>query len=219
LLRKTGTKEEFDKRLETGAANDWSGNMRNQPRYLTVLLVFIGFVLAGAFDSFGQTETGDTEMAAEEKYSEKECHKKFAVDLNNLVWNLLGEKDRTSDEDEKMIHAAHGSLFHWSAVGTAVNMQRGQWLVSHVYVVLNRPEPAIYHAEKCMQLTEENNFVDFDLAYAYEGMARAYAASGKKTECEKYIQLAEQAGGKIEKKEDRELFFSDFESGPWYGMK
>lgn len=167
----------------------------------------------------GQTKKGENVMGEEKKYSEEECHKKFAVQLNNLVWTLLERKDRSKDEDEKMIHAAHASLFHWGEIGKAVNLQRGQWLVSHVYAVLNRPEPALYHAQRCMELTEAHNFLDFDLAYAYEAMARAYAVSGNKSECEKYIKLAKESGEKIKKKEDKKLFFSDFEKGPWYKMK
>ncbi len=60
---------------------------------------------------------------------------------------------------------------------------------------------------------------DFDLAYAYEAMARAYAVSREKSKCEEYINLAKEAGEKIKAKEDRELFFSDLESGPWYNMR
>lgn len=158
-------------------------------------------------------------MAEEQKYSEQECHKKFAVDLNNPVWNLFGKKDRTAQEDETIVHAAHASCYHWGKVGTAVNLQRGEWLISHVYAVLNRPEPALHHAKTCMEITKENNLIDFDLAYAYESMARVFASSGKKSESQEYIKLAKDAGEKIKNKEDKDLFFSDFELGPWYNVK
>jgi len=52
---------------------------------------------------------GGDKMTGEKKYSEQECHKKFAVDLNNLVWNLLGKDGRIKEEDETMVHAAHAS--------------------------------------------------------------------------------------------------------------
>jgi hypothetical protein len=166
-----------------------------------------------------QTKKEDDQMKQEKNYSEEECHKKFAVELNNSVWNLLGKKDRIKGEDEKMINAAHASLHHWSIVGNEINFQRGHWLISHVYAVLNRPEPALHHAGKCMELTEQHNFVDFDLAYAYEAMARAYAAGGVKSKSEKYMKLAQEAGEKIKGEEDKKLFFSDFDAGPWYGMR
>lgn len=162
---------------------------------------------------------GEEKMEEEKKYTEEECHKKFAKELNNLVWSLLEKKDRNKGEDEKMVNAAYASLYHWSVVGKAINFQRGHWMISHVYAVLARPEPALYHAKECMQLTEQHNFVDFDLAFAYEAMARAYAVNRNRSECQKYVKLAIEAGEKIKSEEDRKLFFSDLDKGPWYGMK
>jgi len=158
-------------------------------------------------------------MNEEKKYSAQECNKKFAIELNNLVWNLLGKKERTHEDNEKMIHAAHASCYHWGEIGEPINLQRGEWMISHVYAILNRPEAALYHARECMELTEKHKFVDFDLAYAYEAMARAYAAAGEKSEYEKYIKLTKEAGEKIKNEEDKKIFDSDFASEPWYGMK
>jgi hypothetical protein len=183
---------------------------------LFIFIIFMGAILGIVL---GQANTGGDKVVEEQKYTEQECHKKFAVELNNLVWNLLGKKDRTKQDDEIMVHAAHASHFHWSKVGTAVNLPRGEWLVSHVYAVLNRPEPALHHAKLCMEFTKENNLVDFDLAYAYEGMARASASAGNKSDSEKYIKLAKEAGEKIKNKEDKDLFMSDFAAGPWYNVK
>ncbi len=184
-----------------------------------ILFIFIAFIGTTSRILSGQSDTGGSKLTEDEKFTEQECHKKFAVSLNNLVWSLLGKKDRTGQENETMIHAAHASCFHWGKVGTAVNLQRGEWLISHVYAVLNRAEPALYHAEKCIEITQENNLVDFDFAYAYEAMARAYAVAGEKSECGKYIKLAKEAGEKIKAKEDRDIFLNDFETGPWYDMK
>jgi len=158
-------------------------------------------------------------MNEEKKYTAQECHKKFAIELNNLVWGFLEKKERSKEEREKMIHAAHTSCYHWGEIGEPINLQRGEWMISHVYAILNRPEPALYHAKECMELTEKHKFEDFDLAYAYEAMARAYAAVGEKTECEKYIGLAKKAGENIKGEEDGKIFMGDFESGPWYDMK
>ncbi|MDD3627014.1 MAG: hypothetical protein PHV06_06805 [bacterium] len=55
--------------------------------------------------------------------------------------------------------------------------------------------------------------------YAYEAFARAYAISGEKVECQKYSNLAEESGQKIKEKEDKDIFFSDLNSGPWNNMK
>ena len=118
-----------------------------------------------------------------------------------------------------MVRLAFASLYHWSFAGTEINIQRGEWMVSHVYSVLNRPEPALHHAKRCLHLTEKNKFDDFDLAYSYEAMARALFCSGNKSEGEKYFKLAEAAGKNIKQKEDRDIFQGDLKTGPWFGIK
>jgi hypothetical protein len=142
----------------------------------------------------------------------KEEYRKFAVALFNLTWSLLDKKDRTREDDDRMIHAAHASRFHWGEIGTPLEFERGEWQISRVYSVLKRSEPAIYHAKRCLEICKEHSIGDFDIAFAYEAMARAYAIAGGKTECEKYIKLAKEAGEHIEKKENKDYFFSELKT-------
>lgn len=151
-------------------------------------------------------------MGEEEKYTEQEWHKRSAVNLFNLVWNLLDKKDRTKQEDDKMVHAAHASRFHWGEIGTPLELERGEWQISRVYAILNRPQAALYHGQRCMEICLENSIGDFDIAFAYEAMARASADAGDKKSCDKYMKLAKEAGEKIAKKEDRDYFFSELKT-------
>jgi hypothetical protein len=151
-------------------------------------------------------------------------HKFFGIELNQLTWSLLTKADRTSEEDQMMIHAAHGSYFHWKQEGTGANKanyQRGEWLISHVYSVLNIPERAIHYALRCNQMTDDNlqDMQDFDIAYSCEAMARAHACNGNKEECLKYFNLAEEKGSLISDPEAKQYFISDLNSGPWFGLK
>lgn len=141
-------------------------------------------------------------------------HRKIAIDLFNFVWTLLDKPDRTVEDNDQMIHAAHASRYHWSQVGTAVNLARGEWQVSRVYAVLNRPEPAQYHARRCLDICLENQIGDFDLAYAYEALARASAIAGQPGECDRYLALARESGEKIAEKEDRDIFLNDLATVP-----
>lgn len=165
------------------------------------------------------SQAQESDAGAESTCEEAPCHKKFAVQCNNEVWGLLSKESRTKQEDENMIHAAHASHYHWSKIGKPINIQRGHWLISHVYAVLNIPDQALYHANKCLFLTKEHGFVDFDLAYAYEAMARANAAAGNRSEAAKYLKKARDAATKIEAEEDRQLFTSDLNAGTWYGVE
>ena len=153
-------------------------------------------------------------MTEEKKYTENEAHKKFAVDLFNLTWSLLDKKDRTKEEDDKMVHAAHASRFHWGEIGTPLHFERGEWQISRVYAILNRPQPALYHAQRCLEICTANNFGDFDIAFAYEAMARAYAIAGQSAEREKYLKLAQQAGEQIKQKEDKDYFSAELGTVP-----
>ena len=158
-------------------------------------------------------------MADTKTFTLDEAHKPFAVQFNNRTWELLTKDERTSAEDEEMIHAAHASHYHWLFAGKELNEQRGEWLISHVYAVLNVPDRALFHAKKCLHLTEELDLDDFDLAYAYEGMARALACNHYLEEAEKYHVMARHAGEKIRKEEDRNIFITDLEGEPWYKLQ
>jgi hypothetical protein len=104
--------------------------------------------------------------------------RQLGVDLFNHVWTLMDKADRTPDEDAQMLHAAHASVHHWSKAGTEINLARGEWQVSRVYTVLSRGEPALWHAQRCLELCTRIAAKDWDLGYAHEAMARAYAVLG-----------------------------------------
>ena len=151
--------------------------------------------------------------------NEPAAHKKFAVDCFNKIWTLLEKSERTAEDNDMMIHLAHASLYHWLQVGTPLNEQRGQWMLAKVYTLLEDKVRAMRHASKCLELTEKHGFKDFDLAYAYEAIARASALNNHPVECRKYLELARQAGEDIAGKDDRDLFLNDLGSEPWFGMK
>jgi hypothetical protein len=148
-------------------------------------------------------------MPKDKTYTEEEFHKKVAIDLFNLTWDLMERQDRTVEETDRMIHAAHASRHHWGEIGTPVEFERGEWQISRVYSILGRAEPALYHAGRCLQICQENDIGDFDIAFAYEGMARAHAIAGQTDESSKYIELAKGAADGIEKKEDRDYFMGE----------
>jgi hypothetical protein len=151
-------------------------------------------------------------LTEEKERTEKELHKKFAVDCFNLVWKYMDQKTRTPQETDTMIHAAHASRFHWGIIGTPTEFERGEWQISRMYTVLKRPEPALYHAKRCLEICKENNIGDWDIAFGYEAIARAHATAGNKNETEKYLKLATEAGDKIKAKEDKDYLFNELKT-------
>jgi hypothetical protein len=160
-------------------------------------------------------------MSEEKQYTAAEAHRFFAIEFNGQTWNLLEKADRTKVDDETMIHCAHASCRHWLEAGTELHHQRGEWLIARVYAVLGLAEAAVFHANRCLELTEEHSDLmeDFDWAYAYEGVARANAVAGNREKAREYIALAEEAGEAIADAESKKYFVGDFDGGDWNNLR
>ena len=141
-------------------------------------------------------------------------HRKLAAELFNGTWTLLEKQARTPDDDVRMIHMAHASAYHWLQAGTPLNFARSHWLCSHVYAVLARPEPALYHARLGHDICTENGITGLDLAYACEALARAHAVAGNRDESHGWRDRARAAAAGIGDAEDRELLLTDLADIP-----
>jgi hypothetical protein len=140
----------------------------------------------------------------------------LAAQLFNQTWRLLEQDGRTRDDDDQMIHTAHASRYHWGQVLTAtpVHLARAEWLISRVYAVLRRAEPALYHARRVLDLCQDNGIGDFDLAFAYEALARASAVAGDAKRTREHTDHALAAAEDIVDDEDRDLVLADLETIP-----
>lgn len=134
--------------------------------------------------------------------------RQLGVDLYNDVWRLLEKPARTPEEDDELLHQAHASAYHWlkAPEREPKNRARSEWLCSRVYVVLGRAEPALHHATRCLEITEQHadNVEDWDLPFAYEALARAHGVAGNAEESRRYAELARESGKSIADAEDRE---------------
>ncbi len=135
-------------------------------------------------------------------------HRSLGVDLFNETWRLMESRE----DDDRMLHAAHASAYHWLAAPECrpENRARSEWLCSRVYGVLRRVEPALFHGRRCLDLCEEHGLADWDLAYAFEAIARSYAIAGERPELEAYKLLAREAGEAIADPGDRAHFEEDY---------
>jgi hypothetical protein len=139
----------------------------------------------------------------------------LAAELFNHVWTLIELPNRTAGQDDEMVHAAHASRYHWGEVGAAVNLARGEWQCSRVYAVLGRAEPALHHARRCVELNEANpEREDWDLASAYEAMARASAVAGDAIAAREWRARAEAELPRIAEAEDRQIIEQDLATLP-----
>ncbi len=143
-------------------------------------------------------------------------HRALGVALYNHTWTLLEKADRTAAETDEMIHSAHASRFHWSrAEGSEpVNLARGEWQCSRVYAVLGRGEPALWHAQRCLAINEANGQGDWDIASAYEAMARATGVAGDRAAAADWNAKATAALDGIADNDDRQVIENDLATLP-----
>jgi hypothetical protein len=144
--------------------------------------------------------------------TEEQFHKKMAVDLFNRTWDLLDKPERTPEENDELVHAGHASRFHWGKVGEPLNFARGEQQLSHIYAVLKRAEPALFHGQRALEICRANGIADFDIAFAYEALARAHAVVGNQPERNRYVELGRAAAAGIAREEDRKYFLSQIET-------
>jgi hypothetical protein len=138
-----------------------------------------------------------------------EHHKEEAVKCFNATWDLIDKKGRTREDDVNMIHMAHASRYHWGQIGTALEFSRGEWQISRVYSLLRMGESALFHAKEALRLCLDNGIGDFDLAFGYEAMARAYLILGNQEDKATYIAKAREAARAVANDDDRKYVESE----------
>jgi hypothetical protein len=131
--------------------------------------------------------------------------RQLGVDLFNGTWRLIESRD----DDDLMLLMAYASVYHWAIAPECLpaNRARGDWLLSRVYALLGRAEPARHHAHRCLEWCEGNELGDWDLAFAYEALARASRVAGDEPAVERY--LAQARAVPIAEQDDREQLESD----------
>jgi DNA-binding transcriptional MerR regulator len=133
-------------------------------------------------------------------------HRRLGTDLFNRSWRLLELPNRTPDQDDELVHVVHASSLHWREVGGPRQRRIGENQCARVYAALRRPEPALHHANRCLELVQAGNELEeWELASALEVLARAHLAAGDRAEAERHAALARKELAAVEDPDDREV--------------
>ena len=145
---------------------------------------------------------------------DKALHRKIGTYLFNHTWSLLERKRRSPGQNHEMLSAAHASLYHWSRGGGQRNRCIAEWQVSRVYSVLGRPEPALHHGQRALEIARHGRVAPFYVAYAYEALARAAAVAGQRRARALYLRKAERIGKTVRDSQERKLLMDDLATIP-----
>lgn len=137
-----------------------------------------------------------------------QAHRWFAVELNNLAWELVEAASRTPDEIERMIHAAHAACYPWMQVGSPLNHQRALCLLATAHAVAGRAESAVHYASLCLELSEKTGSQPsaFDRATAFGCSTLAAELAGAHDRAEVFYEQALDAATRFEHADDRNVF-------------
>jgi hypothetical protein len=133
-----------------------------------------------------------------------EFHREIAVELFNQVLGLLHSEDRTCAENDRMIHAAHASRFHWEFGGTVVNLALGEWQCACVHTAMAQTESALHHAWRYLEMAEGYGLGPFHLAHAHLTVAAALAPRSPEDSAHQ-LDLARELFPHVEEEEEKEL--------------
>jgi hypothetical protein len=162
--------------------------------------------------------------AAGETVDERDEHRQWGARLNNATWTRLdaGEVDADSpDRDrEDLLYGAYAATFHWMQVGTPVHQARGEHLIARTALRVDRPDLALAHATRCLELLEAHPELveDWDLAFAHEALARAHAATGDLETGRRYREKAVELTAEIADPEEKAVVVAELGRGEWFGL-
>jgi DNA-binding transcriptional MerR regulator len=140
--------------------------------------------------------------------------RQLATDLFNLVWTLLEQPGRSTEDDDRMVHAAHASRYHWGQVGGPEQIAIGEWQCARVYSALGRAEPALHHARRCLAIVSAAEVPGWLVASAHEGLARALITGGNREEAQRERSAAHEVLKTVGDPEDRQVVEDDLASLP-----
>ena len=120
---------------------------------------------------------------AEAPFDVAKAHRWFAVEFNNLAWDLLESPERDSESLTRALDAAHAARLHWSHVGEPINALRAEVLLATVSAAISDSLGSLRHAARSLLVCEQSpaNLTDFDQATVWGCLAEANFLAGDKT--------------------------------------
>jgi hypothetical protein len=122
----------------------------------------------------------------------------FAAEFFDETWALLAIKDRSKDQNERMIHCCHASFYHLDRIpdiGPKIRA-KGYWQIARVYAAAGQGVVARTYAFRCM---DEARFDGdpFLLTIACEALGRAAAVLGDGAERDRQAAQGAEHAAKI----------------------
>jgi hypothetical protein len=131
--------------------------------------------------------------------------KRLAAQANNRAWTLAEMLQRSPEQDEEMLQAAHAAMYFWKIVGNPGNHASAAQLLAHVYALLKLPEPAAHYLSKSLPHFTQHDCAPWELAFAHAVAANVASAEGNEAAYARHYSEAKAAAAQITDPETREM--------------
>ena len=143
----------------------------------------------------------------------KNWHRYFAIEYNNLAWDLSVQA-RSSAQDLEMLNAAHTAALHWESAGTGLHHMRAKMLLAEVHALLGYGQSALAYAEEVRSYFLGRDTADWELALMHAIYAHAAHTAGDSGAYSDAYLAAVEAMAAIADEEDRKIVRATFVQVP-----
>ena len=141
-------------------------------------------------------------------------HRFFAIEANNLAWDLASKTQRAPEESARMLDAAHAAAWHWTKVGTELNAMRAKTLLAETHALAGFGESALALSEEVRQYFLGRDTDDWEIAIVHAIHAHAAAVAGATRAHATSYAAAQRAIADIADDEDRKIVLQTFDQVP-----
>jgi hypothetical protein len=111
------------------------------------------------------------------------------------------------DHTLMMIHKCLKKQMRHFIIGDKLNLVRGYWQVSRVHV-----DATYFYGISGVELCKAEGFGDFDIAFAYESVARAEKCRGNSDSMNSWFERGQAVAENIGKEQDEKYLLSELTS-------
>lgn len=140
--------------------------------------------------------------------------RRIAARANNQAWALAEKLDRTSAEDDDMLHAAHAAMHLWSIVGNESNRAHAEQLLAHVYALLGEAALAAKYFQGPCEFFSTGKSEAWEVAISRTIAANIAACAGDVSSHQSFYKEAESLIAALPGPEDREILLATFRVVP-----
>lgn len=122
----------------------------------------------------------------------------LAVTSNNLACTLEQKTDRSPQERELMILAAHAARRYWERAGTWLETERAEYRLAMTWLKAGEPAQARAHAQECLRIVAAHDGVALERLFGWEALGHVEHAAGDMAACAQALERAREAYAELD---------------------